>query len=59
MDGGFSSTIVMRIIVEIFSLEKDDVIQRHTQTGNITINLKVKVDFTLTRLSEMNVVTYN
>ena len=30
--------------------------QRHMQAGNITTNLKVKVDFTLTRLRATNVV---
>ena len=32
--------------------------QSHTQAGNITTNSKVKVDFTLTALSAMNVVTW-
>ena len=31
--------------------------QWHTQTGNITTNLKVEVDFTLPALSAKNVVT--
>ena len=31
----------------------------HTQAGNITTNLKVKVDFTLSILSATNVVTWN
>ena len=33
-------------------------IQWHTQAGNITTNLKVEVDFTLTELSVMNIVTW-
>ena len=32
--------------------------QWHTQAGNITTNLKVKIDFTLPALSAMNVVTW-
>ena len=31
--------------------------QWHTQAGNITTNIKVKIDFTLTELSETNVMT--
>ena len=33
--------------------------QWNTQAGNITTNLKVKVDFTLPALSATNVVTWN
>ena len=32
--------------------------QWHTQAGNITTNLKVKVDFTLPELSATNAVTW-
>ena len=32
-------------------------IQWHTQTGNITTNIKVEVDFILPEISEMTVVT--
>ena len=38
--------------------EKDSVMQWHTQAGNVTNNLKIKVDFTLPMLSAMNVVTW-
>ena len=38
--------------------EKDDVVQWHTKSGNITTNLKIKVDFTLPTLSAMNAVTW-
>ena len=37
--------------------EKDAVMQWHTQAGNITTNLKVKVDFTLPALITTNAVT--
>ena len=39
--------------------ERDFVMQWHTKAGNITNNLKVKVDFTLPALSTINVVTWN
>ena len=36
----------------------DAVIQWHTQVGNITTDLKVKVDFTLPALSAKNEMTW-
>ena len=45
-------------LVEKLSLEKDDVMQWHTQAVNITNNIKVKVYFTLPALSMTNVVTW-
>ena len=38
--------------------EKDDLMQWHTLAGNITTNIKVKVDFTLPSLSATNAVTW-
>ena len=38
--------------------EKDDLMQWHTLDGNITTNIKVKVDFTLPTLSVTNDVTW-
>ena len=32
--------------------------QWNTQSGNITVNIKVEVDFTLPELSAMNAVTW-
>ena len=40
------------------SPEKDAPMKWHTQAGNITTNLKVKVDSTLTALSATNIVTW-
>ena len=40
-------------------LEKDAPMQWHTQAGNITTTLKVKVYFILPALSATNVVTWN
>ena len=45
-------------LVQILYLLKDDVMQWHTQAGNITTNLKVEVNFTLPELSMNNVVTW-
>ena len=33
--------------------------QRHTQAGSITNNLKFKIDFTLPELSAIKIVTWN
>ena len=58
LDSGCSSTIAMRRLVEKLSLEKDALMQWHTQAGNITTNLKVKLDFTLPALIATNVLTW-
>ena len=58
LDSRCSSTIVMGRIVEKLCLEKDYVMQWHTQAGNITTNFKVKVYFTLPTRSAMNVMTW-
>ena len=50
--------ILMGRLVNKLYPEEDDPMQRHTQAGNITTNLKVKVDFTLRALSVTNVVTW-
>ena len=39
--------------------KKDGVMQCHTQSGNITNNLKVKIDLTLPELSAKTIVTWN
>ena len=48
----------MRRLVEKINPDKYAVMQWHTQAGNITTNIKVKVYFTLTKLSETNVVMW-
>ena len=58
LDSGCSSTIAMRRLVEKLSLEKDALMQWHTQAGNITTNLKVKLDFTLPALIATNALTW-
>ena len=46
LDSGCSSTILMKRLIEIPNPKRDDVIQWHTQAGNINTYLKVKIDFT-------------
>ena len=58
LSSGCSSTILMGRLVEKLRLKEYAVMQWNTQAGNITINLKVKVDFTLPVLSAKNVVTW-
>ena len=59
MDSRCSSTIVInRLTTKLFPKE-DTVVQRHTQVGNITTNLKVKKYFTLPRLSASKTMAYN
>ena len=48
----------MRRLVQKLCPEKYAVMQCQTQAGNITTNLKVDVDFTLTALSATNAVTW-
>ena len=59
LDSGCSSTVIMGTLVRELAPEEDAPMQRHTQAGNITINLKVKVDFALSALSAANIVTWN
>ena len=49
--------IIMVRLAEELKLEKYDVMQRHTQAGNINTNIEVKVNFTLPTLSATNDVT--
>ena len=59
MDSGCSYTIVMGILVVKLNLDMDYLMQWHMQAENITNNLNIKVDFTLTALSATNVVTWD
>ena len=56
LDSGCISTIVMGSPVEKLHPEKDEVLQCHTQSGNVTTNHKVKVHFALPTLSATNFV---
>ena len=49
----------MRRLIEKLRPGKDAPMQWNTQARNITINLKVKIYFTLPALSTINVVTWN
>ena len=59
LDSGCSSTIITRKLVKKLGLEEYSPIQWNTQAGNITTNLKDKVDFTLPTVSATNVLTRN
>ena len=48
----------MGMVVEKLAPEKDSPRQWHTQAGNTTTKLKVKVDFTLPALNATNSVTW-
>ena len=52
-----SSTIVMRSQITRLNPKEDDVVKWHAQEGNITTNIKVKIDFTLPELSATKTVT--
>ena len=58
LDTGCSSTIVMVRLVEKLSAEKDAPMQWNTKAGNITTNIKVKVDFTLPALNGTYVIKW-
>ena len=58
LESGRNSTILMGRLVETNCLKKYDVVQWNTQAGNITANIKIKVDFTLPALNAMNVVMW-
>ena len=53
------SKIIMGRLIEKLHHEKDDVVQWNTQAGNITTNLKVKIDFTSPAVSATNFVAWN
>ena len=54
----FSSMIVMGRLVTKLD-KKNDVMQCHTQVGNITTNLKVKVYFASPETSATRIMTWN
>ena len=59
LGSGCSYTILMRRLFEKLHIEQYAVMQWHTQDGNITTNLRVKVDSTLPTLSATHVVMWN
>ena len=58
LDSACISTIIMGKLVEKPHPDKYAMMQWHIKVGNITTNLKVKVDFTLPTVSATNVVTW-
>ena len=59
LDSGCNSTIVMNRLIEKLNAKRGDVMQWHTQAGNINTDLKVKLHFTLPKLRAMKIVTRN
>ena len=59
LDSRCTSKIIMRILIAKLNPERDTVMQWHTHEGNITTNLKVKIDFTLPELRATKIVTWN
>ena len=58
MDIWYSSTFSLRIIITKHKTKEDDVIQRQTQAGNITTNLKVDLNITLPVFSATEIMTW-
>ena len=56
LDSGFNSTIVTRRLKMKLKTKEDDVMQRKTQSDNITINIKVRIYLTLTEFSMTQIV---
>ena len=48
----------MRRLIETVNSNKDNVIQWHTQSGNITTNLKVKIYFSLPEITATKTVMW-
>ena len=59
LDSRGTSKIIMRILITRINPKINTVMQWHSHEGNITTNLKVKIDFTLTELSTTKFVTWN
>ena len=51
--------ILIRIIITKINPKEDDVMQWHTQAGNVTINFKIEMCFTPPELSVANIVKWN
>ena len=57
LDSGRSFTVVMGSKIEKLTLKENAVMQWHKKGGSITINIKVKIDFTILELSAENILT--
>ena len=58
LDGVFCFNIVRRIIITKLKTKEDAVIIRHMQEHNLTTNLKVKIDSTLTSFRATKIVMW-
>ena len=54
LDSGCSFTILMRRLITKLRPKKDAVMQWYMQAGDVTTNLKVKIDFTYLNLAQKN-----
>ena len=59
LDSGFSPTILMGRLIEKLDPLKDAVMQWHTQAGKINTISKVKIYFTLPKISETEILIWN
>ena len=57
LDSGCITKILIGRLVEKLHPGKYSVVQWHTQAGNATTNINIKVDFTLPTLSTTNIMT--
>ena len=55
LDNGCIFTILMRSPIKKLKTKEDYVIKLHTQTGNLTTNLKAKIYLTLSEFSATNI----
>ena len=55
---GFSSTIVMRSLLDKLKAKKGGVVKWHTQADNLTTNMRVGIDFTLPEFIVSKIVTW-
>ena len=59
LDSGYSFIIVMGRLIKQLTPKEYAVMQWNIQSGSITINLKVKIDFTLPKLSATKIMTWD
>ena len=59
LDSGFSSKILIGMLMQKPHHKEYTVMQWNTQAGKITTNIKVKIGFNLPELSATKIVTWN
>ena len=58
LDSGCSSKHLMIKLIRILKTKEDYVMEWHNQAGDITTNLKVKIDFTWPEFSATNILMW-